>query len=147
MELKYFFILIVLYTNIALTSSTCIEGKNCPFNRGACIQQKCVCLYGYVTVVNTSSSNDIMFCNYRQNDRTYPFLLEMILPSFGLFYLGKTFHGIIKIITFIALLLLLGGVANKINFFIGIIYPFLYIFDLIFLGLAKYNDGNGVPLL
>ena len=140
-------ILAFLNINIVLTSSTCIEGKNCPLNRGACIQQKCVCLYGYATLITTSNQNDIKYCNYRQNDRVIPFLLEMILPSIGLFFLGRGIHGLIKICTFISLVAFFCGVKNRINFLIAICYPLLYVFDLIFLGLAIYKDGNGVPLL
>ena len=147
MQLKNLFTFIFVYLNLVFTKSTCISGKNCPYNRGICVKQQCVCIYGYTTLVNTTNTNDTIYCHYRQTDRIIPFIFELFLPTVGLFLLGRIFHDIVKLIFFFGLILLVMGLHSAINYILTIFYFFLDLVDLIFLSLAIYKDGNGVQLL
>ena len=147
MKLKHLLIIIVLYINIVLTKSNCTSGINCPYNRGSCINQKCACIYGYTTLINETNPDNTIYCTYKQTDRIIPFIFELFLPTVGLFYLGRIFHGIIKLICFIGVIHIAFGDANTINLALTFIFVLMYLFDLIFLGFAVYNDGNGIGLL
>ena len=147
MELKNLFTFIFVYLNLVFIKSTCISGKNCPNNRGLCVKEKCVCIYGYTTLVNTTNPNDTIYCFYRQTDRIIPFIFELLLPSVGLFLLGRIFHGIVKFISFLGFNLLVMGKHYAINYILTISFFFLDFIDLIFLALAIYKDGNGAQLL
>ena len=147
MKLKHFFIFIVLYTNIVLTKSNCISGINCPYNRGKCIKQKCVCIYGYTTLLNETNPDKTIYCTYKQTDRIIPFILEFFLPTVGLFVLGRKLHGIIKLICFIGVIHIAWGDIYTYNIILTFLFVLIYLFDLIFLATGIYNDGNGIALL
>ena len=87
----------------------CILGTNCPLNQGVCVGSKCECLEGYLTFYDkTKPINQQVFCNYQQIDHYHPLILEVFLPGFGHFYVGKYFFGAIK------LLLAIGFISTSI---------------------------------
>ena len=122
-------------------SQYCIEGGNCPINRGICQGDTCVCMYGYKTLSGPTPDQTI-YCNYEQYSRWKPFIFELFVPSIGLILIHRFTHGFIKL--FIMISLLYDKVPRQLvacGFFI------LYVVDLICLLFAIYKDGNGIPLL
>ena len=92
-----------------LSQQNCIQGTNCPLNQGVCIADMCECLEGYRTFYNKALPVDQqIFCNYQQINHYYPLILEVFLPGFGHFYVGKYFFGTIK------LLLAIGFISSSI---------------------------------
>ena len=149
MELKYLFVFILFYLNIATINTVCIQGENCPNGQGFCIQSECVCSYGFTTFHNYKTNHPI-YCNYRQTTRFIPLILEFFFPSIGLFYLGRIFHGLVKLILGISSFVFRASGEQNLNAFKVIImlaFVFLYFVDLIRLLLGKMTDGNGVPVL
>ena len=147
MKLKYLFIFIVLYINIFLVKSNCISGTNCPYNRGKCIKQNCVCIYGYTTLINETNPDNIIYCTYKQTDRIIPFILEIFFSKVGLFFLGRNIHACIKLICFIGVMHLALCKANTINIILTLVFVIIDLIDLIFIVLAVYKDRNRINLL
>ena len=82
--------------------------------------------------------------------RFIPLILEFFFPSIGLFYLGRIFHGLVKLILGISSFVFRASGEQNLNAFKVIImlaFVFLYFVDLIRLLLGKMTDGNGVPVL
>ena len=149
MELKYLFVFILFYLNIATINTVCIQGENCPNGQGFCIQSECVCSYGFTTFGDNTTNNPI-YCNYRQINRFIPLILEFFFPSIGLFYLGRIFHGLVKLILGISSFVCRASGEQNLNTFSALIilaFASLYFGDLIRLLLGKITDGNGVPVL
>ena len=136
----YFLFLILL--NIGNISSVCIPGDNCPYYSGYCKLDVCECLYGYQTF-STHQTNNPVYCNYKQTSKWIPFILEIFLPTVGLFYLGRYFHAIFKLI----LLLPLIWKGKEISLYWFYLFFILYIVDLVCLFFSIYSDGNGIPLV
>lgn len=72
--------------------------ENCPPLQGYCKSDKCICLEGYITVLDQTN---FKFCNYKQKESVIALLLE----SFGLFgvghlYAGRIYYGLSKIFCF-----------------------------------------------
>ena len=136
----YFLFLILL--NIGNISSVCIPGDNCQYYSGYCKLDICECLYGYQTFI-THQTNNPVYCNYKQTSKWIPFILEIFLPTVGLFYLGRYFHAIFKLI----LLLPLIWKGKEISLYWFYLFFILYIVDLVCLFFSIYSDGNGIPLV
>ena len=90
--ITYIFIIIITQTS----QSTICNSINCPSPNGKCHQNKCTCNYGYQNF-NLNQSN-IKYCSYEQTNKYLPFILELLLPSIGHFYIGKIYLGILKLI-------------------------------------------------
>ena len=132
----------IIFINVGNISSVCIPGDNCPYGSGVCKLDVCECLPGYQTFITSDNTNPI-YCNYKQTSRWIPFILELFLPTIGLFYLGRYFHAIIKLLLFIPLIC--GGKDVSLIWFL--FFFFLYVTDLICLFFCIYSDGNGFALV
>ena len=92
-------ILIILPLLSVVFSQECIIGKNCPYNQGICVGTSCECLDGYRTVFNPKLPQAFqIYCNYEQKHHMIALVLELFLPSFGHFYTGHFWLGIIKLV-------------------------------------------------
>ena len=142
MKLQYLFILLVLCLNIdsIKTATTCIQGQNCPNRQGFCIQNECVCVYGFQTLLEIQNTSNPIYCNYRQKNRFVALFLEFFLPPSGLFYLGRIGHAIFK------LLLIITMCFGRFTF-IYIIFFVLQIIDLFKMAFGFILDGYGIPIL
>ena len=88
-------------------------------------------------------SVDPLFCSYEQKSRWIALIFELIMPSIGLFYLGRIIHAFIKMILFCC------GVFHQETKTCPIgacCFSILYFVDLIFIALGVYTDGNGIPI-
>ena len=141
-KIKLFSLFLILDFEIGNVSSICIPGDNCPYYQGVCNMDKCECLPGYKTFITQDTTN-IVNCNYKQTSKWVPFLLELFLPSIGLFYLGRYFHAFLKLALFIPLIW--SGKESSLFWFF--LFFFIYILDLICLFFCFYSDGNGFPLV
>ena len=140
---KIFYILI-LFFNLEYISSVCIQGDNCPNNQGICKGDICVCLDGYKTS-NKQQNQNQTFCDYKQMSKYIPLILEIILPGWGLFHMGRVFHGIIK---FASLYIIIKYIKNKdLSFYLFLVFLLVHIIDLICISHNAYLDGNGFPLV
>ena len=75
-----------------------ILGKNCPYNQGICAGNTCECLDGYKNFFDPKLSQpEQIFCNYKQKQHFIALVLELVLPSFGHFYVGKYWFGLLKL--------------------------------------------------
>ena len=99
LSLKFSFkkLLICLSLIILSYQQQCISGKNCPFEQGQCIADKCVCNTGYQTLLVQSTPDQQIYCNYKQISQYTPIILEIFLPSVGHFTVGNYWLGLIKI--------------------------------------------------
>ena len=141
MRYKYIFCFVILISVINFISNLCVPDQNCPTNSGVCRANICECLPGYKTLINDDYTNHV-FCNYKQYSKWYPFILELFFPSIGLFFIRRIFHGFIKLALFIPVIW-----RNWNNSFIlGLIFFFMYIFDLVCIYFKFYADGNGISL-
>ena len=141
---KYFSILIIIYININEVVNVCTPGGNCPYFSGVCIADVCECQPGYVTLI-ASDSTDPKYCNYQQTSRWVPLILELLMPSLGLFYIRRIAHGVFKLLLFICTLIR-KNIAKNCCILCSWGFLILYILDLIFLACGIYLDGNGIPL-
>ena len=102
-------ILLLFFNSIFLIKTTlsfpCIPNKNCPSSKGICsANNECICknqFYSYVPQnMKYSYKNDagFVYCNYEKISRWIPFLIDLILPPLGSYYIGKSFHALIKLI-------------------------------------------------
>lgn len=97
---KSSFIKLLLYLSLIILSyeQTCVQGQNCPYNQGVCVQNFCSCNKGYHTLVDQSLPVDQqIFCNYKKISQYTPIILEIFLPSFGHFAVGKYWMGLLKL--------------------------------------------------
>jgi TM2 domain-containing membrane protein YozV len=70
----------------------------CPPTQGYCKGEKCVCLEGFITIVNEKSTT---LCNYKQKNVMVSLLLESFgLIGFGHIYAGRFLAGIVKLVCF-----------------------------------------------
>ena len=136
------YLLFLILLNIGTISSVCIPGDNCPYYSGYCKLDICECLYGYQTFI-THQINNPVYCNYKQTSKWIPFILELFLPTVGLFYLGRYFHAIFKLILFLPLV----WKGKEISLYWFFLFFILYIVDLVCLFFSIYSDGNGIPLV
>ena len=91
-------ILIILSLFSFILSQQCILGKNCPYNQGICAGNTCECLDGYKNFFDPKLSQaEQIFCNYKQKQHFIALVLELVLPSFGHFYVGKYWFGLLKL--------------------------------------------------
>ena len=149
-RIKYIFILLIIYINIGNVYNACIPGDNCPNGQGYCQVDTCVCNYGYQTLATNNPLNQ-KYCNYSQSSRWAPFILELFLPSIGMFYIGRFMHGAIKL----ALAFFVGiyefgkkeSENNNFNKLILVVFWAFYGIDLVVLLFAGYSDGYGFNLL
>ena len=137
-----FFSILVLCININNISSQCIPNVNCPYGKGNCVANVCVCTRGYQTFISQETIEPV-FCNYKQTNKWVPFFLELFLPSIGLFYLGRYFHAFIKL----ALLLPVLYKGTDISLIFGLLFCFMYVLDLFLLSFGIISDGYGFPLI
>ena len=134
--------LFILCINIESVSNICIPGDNCPYYQGVCKMDVCECSTGYQTFIRKEDTKTI-YCNYEQTSWWLPFILELFLPSAGLFYLGRFFHAFLKL----ALFLPVAWKRSDISAFWFSIFFLMYFIDLLFLFLCVYSDGNGIALI
>ena len=139
-KIKYLFYIIIISLIIEQSINICIPGENCPTYSGFCKLDKCECLPGYQTLI-TENMNPI-FCNYKQYSKWVPFILELFLPSIGLFLILRFFHGFIKLALFVPLVWRGRNISSIWQF----LFTLVYIVDLIGIYFKFYEDGNGIPL-
>ena len=142
-KIKLISVFIIIYLNIGRISSVCIQDGNCPFNQGVCRLDKCECINGYQTYITDQTSTNPIYCNYKQTSKWVPFLLELFFPSIGLFYLGRYFHGFLKLALFEPIIWRGKDISPFWLFLIFIVY----LVDLFCLFMKYYSDGNGIALV
>lgn len=138
-----------------ITQGYCKE-KNSEKNN---YDKECVCFEEFGTTENSYNYE----CNYQKKSQLKAFLLELILSNgAGHFYLENYFLAISKLLvwviiyySFIILRITCKSAEDnkKISFLIAAFALFFcigmlswQIIDLVFFGLNKYSDGNGVEL-
>jgi len=141
--------------------------KDCSGN-GFCNTQgnDCFCNSGYTTLIIPEKTISAK-CDYEMKQQLKAFLLELFVGfGAGHFYSLRYLHASLKLVAFlfgIYLICLFPLTAKCINdkfdsdffvFFVSCYYylcaiglAFWFIWDLVYFGLNKYNDGNNVPLL
>ena len=90
----------------------CINGQNCPYDRGICIADYCKCNEGYYTFKDKTLPLGYpqTYCNYEQISHYQPLILEFLLLghfSVGHYWLG-TFK-VLLLVTFLAITYYLYG--------------------------------------
>lgn len=158
----------ILSLRIGCSKMNCVNGN--------CIDKDtCVCQYGYSTynftdgeyVVKDSKLADKagkdrrFYCDYKMKEQIVAFLLEVSLVlGIGHIYLGRVFHGLLKMNIILLFVLLDIFIKNKIgdkslkskNMYYSFsltIYICLVLFhlvDIVMIGLNKYPDGNGMKM-
>jgi len=136
--------------------------NNCPKDQGVCINNKCQCLTGFITI---TTKTDHRFCNYEQKSMKIAFLFEACgFIGFGHIYAGRFFYGIIKCLSIYSVIMF--GIQFIITFlaetsdtkaalytkyiisFACLSFPLVWhLVDLINFCNNVYSDGNGNPML
>ena len=148
MKLQYLFILIILCLNLnsIKTATICIQGENCPNKQGFCIQNECVCVYRFQTLLEIQNTTSPKYCNYQQKNRIIPLILEFLFPPIGLFYLGRIKHAILKIILLVMMCICI-GLKSSFTLISLLLFFGLQIVDLFRLAFGSMYDGYGFPIL
>jgi hypothetical protein len=143
LSLQKFFII----TNITCNKTSC-PGKNICSDKSTC-----ECSHGLANIDPDAS----VFCGYEQKKQLYTFFLEVcFLGGLGHLYAGRIAHGVIKLILIIILpfVLFYSAYWSKWNPIVMIASTTIccgitiwHLVDVILIGMNKYMDGNGVPLL
>ena len=136
----------LLYLSLIFLSyeQQCVLGQNCPYNQGVCVSNICACNKGYHTLLDSSlPPEQQIYCNYKKISQYTPLILEIFLPSFGHFAVGKYWMGLLK------LSLLLTFLASSYFLYDEIKVPTLMsaLFEKFgiesFLGIEKKNEEGG----
>ncbi len=157
-----------IFSEIRILQSVVKCQTDAECGNGICIKDKgeCQCNKGYITH-NTETSTKREVCNYEQKSQLKAFLLELCVGfGAGNFYIERTVYAILKLIAFIFglyLICLFPLTAKFLNdkfeneclvLIVSCMYyscsaglAFWYIYDLVNLGMNKYNDGNNVALM
>lgn len=126
----------IFITIIKTISSICVDGGNCPFNHGSCVNDKCVCNDYYWTLFDKNLPLDSQtYCNYERINHFILCILEFFLPSIGHFYAGKYIFGALKLLIVIIFVIFSIIVKNEI-----ILPPFL-------IKIAKFFGMNAQVLI
>ena len=155
-------------TNLFNIYQPVCSSLTCPMPYAYCsTPQNCHCSKGYANFKQDGQNNRSP-CQYEQKKQLTAFLLELIFPfGVGHLYALRNVVGILKMLfilatPFIVCCFVFCGIMTMDSLFsqkvfstlsaiIGIIYTIgtlVWIFvDLLYFGLNRYNDGNGVPLL
>lgn len=96
---SFIIIAILIFSLFNVSLEQCVLGGNCPLNQGECVNNACNCLSGFYTLLDPKLPPEQQtYCNYEQINVYAPLILELFLPSFGHFYTGKYYLGIVKLI-------------------------------------------------
>ena len=135
-------------------------GKCTKNNCEKCItSNRCQCPNGYAQDPRKSVSEHEKSCQYKRKNQWIYFLLEFIFPfGIGHFYANRILNGLIKLFL-LAIIITLDFVfknvikdfKTKTNFNIFIIIAYIlytigHIFEIIMIGINKYEDGNNIIL-
>jgi len=135
--------------------------SNCPPGQGICVEDMCLCAYGY-TSHNLTQNHPQIYCNYRQKSRLMAFFLEFFFPiGIGHAYAGKTYLAFFKFSLVIILIcgtcgelccigldLQKGMICSAISvLFVLLLWIGLSFFDLFAYAFGYYSDGNGVQMI
>lgn len=153
--------------NITKSHIPCGNNNFCYFSQGYCQEtyndniknQTCICFPEFTTLEN----EDNIMCNYIKKSQLKAFILELIFSNgAGHFYLENYYFAIPKLFLwvfayyfFIVLRITCKNNEENIKstlmlalvaccFCIGML--FWQIFDLVYLGMNKYTDGNGIEM-
>jgi hypothetical protein len=156
---------LTLTTTVNAVINTCTD-NNCLPSKGQCVNGECICNRYYATLyIDNANTKNEMYCNYEKQTRWKPFIMELLLPTLGHFYIGNITLGLIKlgllfgpvIIMIIAygLSLLIKDDDNTTASYAPIIcsiicvvlFTIMHVYDLIMYGIARYVDGYGVSLI
>lgn len=120
--------LIVFSCLIDSLSGQCIQGQNCPNGQGFCMGTNCMCKGDFETVLDESLPLDQqIYCNYEKTSKFTVLMLELLVPSFGHFYSGNYFKGILKfliVVSFIFFSLVHNGSLKMPGFVVAILKHF-----------------------
>ena len=98
--MKFIFVNTFIFSNLLYyIKCICIQGMNCPNDKGKCVNGICECINNYFTIIDNNSqiNSNNRFCEYAKINRIYPLILELFFPSLGHFYVGKYYMGFIKL--------------------------------------------------
>ena len=135
-------------------------GKCTQNNCEKCIaSNKCQCPNGYAQDPRKVVTDNEKSCQYKRKIQWIYFLLEFIFPfGIGHFYANRILNGLIKMLSLFIIITLdcvmknvLNNFKAKTNFNIFIIITYIFytighIFDIIMIGINKYEDGNNIML-
>jgi len=136
---------------------TCTN-TNCPYPNTCVNETVCLCdltrANYFSPSENLTSIEDLIYCQYERRKLITIFLLEFFVPiGAGHLYNGLIANGIVKMILFLGLCVTpIGLLCFSIkNDWLNILIPaglgmfaFIWLLDVIFLGLNKMVDDNGV---
>ena len=125
---------LLIYLSLFILSyeQQCISGKNCPIKQGKCNADICECNKGYETLVVESTPTDQhIYCNYKQISQYTPLIMELFLPSIGHFKVGKYYLGLFKLILIITYCILSYYLYHELK------VPDLFVYLFVKLGLIS----------
>jgi hypothetical protein len=138
--------------NINCTISNCPYPNNCVGNT-VCLCDKSRANHFIETNNEIKLNSEPIYCQYERKKLLTAFLLEFFIPiGAGHLYSGLIAMGVIKMVVCLFLLStpcwILCTQNKKIRFFLMtanyLIFSFWWLFDVIYYGVNKYVDGNGV---
>lgn len=137
------------------------NGKCSKSNCDKCISgDVCQCPNGYAQDPDKEVTNEEKSCQYKRKKQWVFFILEFLFFfGIGHFYAHRVLYGLIKFIVFALIIIcdwviktkVIKNYKSKKNFNVGMILAYIgyfawQIFDLIFIGINKFNDGKGIKL-
>ena len=140
---------------------TICEPSICPPGHGYCKGNKCICLDGYISVMDKKNHK---YCNYEQKHMMTALLLESFgFIGFGHLFTGRVFAGILKLIVFYVIIcygsqfviqFMKGDNDTERAYYVKLIIsascmclPVIWhLIDLYRFATNQYLDGNGQPM-
>jgi uncharacterized membrane protein len=136
-----------------VASNITCNKTTCPAKNICSDMSTCECAHGFANL----DSNGTVYCTYEQKKQLYAFFLEVcFLGGMGHLYAGRIAYGIVKLLLMIVLPLILfySSYCSKWNPIVIIASTTMccgitiwHLIDVILIGMNKYMDGNGIPLV
>lgn len=150
------------YRHIARSLQSTCDSFNCPPTQGYCKGDRCICLEGYLTVID---KDNFKYCNYEQKKTMWSLLFESFgFIGVGHFYAGRIWAGILKLVLFYVIIcygsqfvitFMKENTDTDTAYYIKLIIsasclsiPVLWhLVDLYKFATNQYLDGNAMPML
>ena len=138
--LLFLSLLLLSYQQQQVQQEKCINGQNCPSERGTCIADYCKCNEGYYTFKDKTLPPGYpqTYCNYEQTSQYQALILEFLL--LGHFSAGHYWLGTFKVFLIVTFLSLTYYIYGEFEF------PRLFLYLAEIIGFTRFLPRGGLTM-